>query len=41
MTHIDGAMREIVDGTEQVNHSARRPAEVGGELRRLVERYKV
>ncbi len=41
MTSIEGAMREMMDGTEHVDHSAQRLAAVGSELRRMVERYKV
>ncbi|MFH1116757.1 MAG: methyl-accepting chemotaxis protein [Pseudomonadota bacterium] len=41
MTNLEDAVRDMKDGTGHVDHSARRPAAVGGELRRLVERYKV
>ena len=41
VTSIEGAMRDMMDGTQHVDHSARRLAAVGSELRRMVERYKV
>ncbi len=41
MTSIEGAMRNMMDGTEHVDQSAQRLAAVGSELRRMVARYKV
>jgi len=41
MTSIEGAMRNMMAGTEHVDRSAQRLAAVGSELRQMVQRYKV
>jgi methyl-accepting chemotaxis protein len=41
MANIEQAMRQNVGGTVQLEASARKLADVGGQLKELIERYKV